>query len=183
LDQQRTTVGLLDGDVHPGREAGLCKVSPLAVSLRDAVLGVLGNGALTSTLVDGLVALVALEIHLIAQAGVIEVLLLAQVLDIGDGERNANPNNSNVLISLTGSIAIRGSILLVAERLREGHLLLSGNILDRPIASLQNIVDILRLILQVLQTRLVLVRQFIIKLGDKLGVPYDRSQTSVFFPS
>jgi hypothetical protein len=75
LDEESTVVGLLNGDVDTGREAGV---------------GV----------VHFLVTLLAfLEIHLIGQRGVIEVFLLTDVLDVGDGEADADAERSNMLAS------------------------------------------------------------------------------------
>lgn len=91
LDQEGAVAGLLNGDVDTGREARL-KVAvqfiSLAVSGSDTVFGVLRDVA-RAALVDGLVAT---EVHLI-ESSVIEVLLLAQVLKVGDGEGEADPNS------------------------------------------------------------------------------------------
>lgn len=91
LDQEGAVAGLLNGDVDTGREARL-KVAvqfiSLAVSGSDTVFGVLRDVA-RAALVD---RLVATEVHLI-ESSVIEVLLLAQVLKVGDGEGEADPNS------------------------------------------------------------------------------------------
>jgi hypothetical protein len=92
LDQERTVAGLFDGDVDTSRKAGLhitVQIVHFAVSRSNAILGVLSNSTGgTATLVSGLVAL---EVHLIGESAVIEILLFAQVLKVGDREGESDP--------------------------------------------------------------------------------------------
>lgn len=93
LDQKGAGAGLLDGDVHASGEAGLqvaVQVIQLAIGGSDAVLGVLGHvtgAALVGRLVTGL------EIHLV-EGGIVKVLLLGQVLKVGNGESEADPERN-----------------------------------------------------------------------------------------
>ena len=70
LDQEGAVAGLLDGDVNAGGEAGL------------------GLFELLSSLV------LVLEVQLIAEGGIVEFVLLADVLDVGDGEADADAKRS-----------------------------------------------------------------------------------------
>lgn len=66
LDQESAVAGLLNGDIDAGGEAGL------------GLLELFGALVLV------------LEIQLVAEGGIVEFVLLADVLDVGDGEADAN---------------------------------------------------------------------------------------------
>lgn len=159
LDQKGTVVGLLNGDGNTGREAGL--------RLLDVLLGG-GLGILAAGLV--------LEVHLIGQGGVVKVLLFADVLDIGDGEADADSKQSYALVFIIGierkEKAEWGCIivLLGAELLGEDNLLVAGNILHLPLAVLNSILDGFQLLLKFRDLGRILVSQLILELGEKLDV-------------
>ena len=90
LDQNGTVSGLLDGHVNARREARL-EVTVQGVIFTiggsDTVLSVLSNAA--AGLVSGLVT--TLILRLIAKGSVIEIVLFAQVLKVGNGESETDP--------------------------------------------------------------------------------------------
>lgn len=91
LDQESTVAGLLNGDVDTCREARFdvaVQLIQLTVGGSDTVLGVLLRNAASAALVSGLVAI---EVHLVSESAIVEVFLLAQVLEVGDGESETNP--------------------------------------------------------------------------------------------
>lgn len=59
---------------------------------------------------------------------------------------------------------------LVAELLGQNNLLLTGNILNLPLASLESVVDAGLLLLSILSTGSLLVLHLLIKLGKKLNI-------------
>jgi hypothetical protein len=81
LDEKSTVVGLLNSDVHAGREAGLGLLEFLSAILLAALV-------------------IILVVQVISQAGVIELLLLTDVLDVGDGKTDTDARRSNVLASI-----------------------------------------------------------------------------------
>lgn len=81
LDEQGTVVGLLNSDVNASREAGL------------GVLKVLGALLLVALVI-------VLVVQVIGQGGVIKVLLLTDVLDVGDGEADADAKRSDALAAI-----------------------------------------------------------------------------------
>ena len=153
LDQEGAVAGLLDGDVNAGGEAGL------------------GLLELLSTLV------LVLEVQLIAEGGIVEFVLLADVLDVGDGEADADAKRSFVSALLSASrrrnvneSGVEEIVLLVAELLGQDNLLLTLNILNGPLAILDNSVDVLLLLLELGDVRRLLVLQLILKLGEKVDI-------------
>lgn len=97
LDQKGTVAGLLDGDVDTGREAGLdvaLQGVHLTVGGSDAVLGMLRD-VTRAALVGSLVA--TLIVQLVTKS-VVELFLLGQVLEVGDGEGEADPVQGGVLL-------------------------------------------------------------------------------------
>lgn len=94
LDQQSTGSGLLNSHVDTGREAGLQVtvqvVIQLAVGGSHAVLSVRRDVTRRTALVDWLV----LVIQLIGESGIVEVLLLTQVLKVRNGESDTDTKQS-----------------------------------------------------------------------------------------
>lgn len=67
---------------------------------------------------------------------------------------------------------------LVAEGLGQDDLLLTLDILDLPLTSLQGVVNAGLLLLSILLAGSLLVLQFLIKLGDKLDIAWKKTTTS-----
>lgn len=91
LDQEGTVPGLLNSHVNACREAGLVvTVQRVGFTVRgsDTVLGVLSNTTTVGS-VGGLVA--TFVVQFTTKSSVIEIILLAQVLEIGNGKSEADP--------------------------------------------------------------------------------------------
>lgn len=85
LDQKSAIAGLLDSHVDTRREAGLhvtVQGVNITVGGSDTVLGMLGN--ITARALVG--RLVSIVVHLVRKSSVIEILLFAQILKVGNGE-------------------------------------------------------------------------------------------------
>lgn len=75
---------------------------------------------------------------------------------------------------MVGSTRGLNCILLVAKLLAQDNLLLAGNILNRPLASLQSVINAGLLLLSILNAGGLLVLHLLIELSKKLNVTCDK---------
>lgn len=130
LDQKSAVAGLFDSHVDTRREARLHVTFQgvnVTVGGSDTVLSVLGN--VTARALVG--RLVSVVVHLVRKSSIIEILLFAQVLKVGNGEGEADSVlGRRIKIGHDEVQEEKINLLLVTKLLGEHNLLVTGNILD-----------------------------------------------------
>lgn len=188
LDQEGTGTRLLNSHVDAAREAGL-KVPiqvfvQFAVGGRDAVLRVGANTAGLAALVNGVGG--TLVVHLVRKSRVIPLLLLGQVLEVGNGEGDTDAEQKWIRMELIPPYGL--DLLFIAELSGENDFLFPGDVLDLetlsghrslerrstathlPRTILEHVLDILDGALEVTKAGSLLMPQLILEFGDQLRI-------------